>query len=150
MKFPFEVAFDEVIAAPEPFVDAVFSSLASEFLIMPKGTGFVEYSDFVCGYEELKKVTAAFTELDPQKILPIVAQFPICLIVLRAMLGFTPSELAYVTAQRTGEVLTQGFARMIYRTARTYLNIPRILDATIVIRLPKSVVSSIGPHCQAG
>jgi hypothetical protein len=94
MKFPFEVAFDEVIAAPEPFVDAVFSSLASEFLIMPKGEGFVEYADFVSGYEELKKVTISFTDLDPDKVLPIVSRFPICLIVLRSMLGFTPSELA--------------------------------------------------------
>jgi hypothetical protein len=76
MKFPFEVPFDEVIAAPEPFVDAVFSSLASEFLIMPKGEGFVEYSDFVSGYEELKKVTVAFTDLDPERFFPLSPAFP--------------------------------------------------------------------------
>ena len=47
MKYPFEVPFDDILAAPDPFVDAVFSSLASEFLILPKGDGFVEYADFV-------------------------------------------------------------------------------------------------------
>ena len=35
------------------------------------------------------------------------------------MLGFTPSELAYVTAQRIGEPVTQGFARTLDRKART-------------------------------
>ena len=95
MKFPFEVSFDEVSATPEPFIDAVFSSLASEFLILPKGEGFVEYSDFVTGYEELKKATAGFTNLRPESLVQLVARLPICLIVLRAMLGFTPPEWAY-------------------------------------------------------
>lgn len=144
MKFPFEVPFDQVVAAPEPFVDAVFSSLASEFLIMPKGEGFVEYSDFVSGYEELKKVTAGFSDLDPEKILPIVSRFPICFIVLRSMLGFTPSELAYVTAQRIGEVITQGFARSLDRKARTHPLKPLNLDGAAGKRLAAMVVSACG------
>jgi hypothetical protein len=31
MRFPFEAAPEEVLAAPESFVDAIFSSLASDF-----------------------------------------------------------------------------------------------------------------------
>ena len=144
MKYPFEVAFDEVIATPEPFVDAVFSSLASEFLIMPRGEGFVEYSDFVSGYEELKKVTGGFAELDPERVLPIVSRFPICLIVLRSILGFTPSELAYVTAQRIGEPVTQGFARTLDRKARTHPLRPLNLDGVAGKRLAAMVVSACG------
>ncbi len=41
MTFPFEVAPSEVLAAPESFVDAVFSSLASEFLVYQKAKGFL-------------------------------------------------------------------------------------------------------------
>ena len=144
MKFPFEATFDQIIATPEPFVDAVFSSLVSEFLIMPKGEGFVEYSDFVSGYEELKKVTGGFKELNPPKVLPIVSRFPICLIVLRAMLGFTPSELAYVTAQRTGETVTQGFARSLDRKARTHPLKPLNLDGIAGKRLTAMIVSACG------
>jgi hypothetical protein len=144
MKYPFEVAFDELIAAPEPFVDAVFSSLASEFLIMPKGDGFVEYADFVSGYEELKKATGGFAELDPEKVLPVVSRFPICLIVLRSMLGFTPSELAYVTAQRIGEPVTQGFARTLDRKARTHPLKPLNLDGVAGKRLAAMIVSACG------
>lgn len=40
MKFPFKASLKEVHAAPDTFVDSVFASLASDFLVMPKGEGF--------------------------------------------------------------------------------------------------------------
>jgi hypothetical protein len=43
-----------VKANPDAFVSAVFSSLESEFLVMPKGTGFVEYPVFERDYEVLR------------------------------------------------------------------------------------------------
>lgn len=42
-KFPFEVSLDEILRDPENYVDAVFSCLESEFLVMPKGVGFKEH-----------------------------------------------------------------------------------------------------------
>ena len=41
--FPFEVSLDVILQDPESYVDAVFSCLESEFLVLPKGAGFVEY-----------------------------------------------------------------------------------------------------------
>ena len=142
MKFPFEVPFDEIAATPEPYVDAVFSSLASEFLILPKGQGFVEYSDFVTGYEELKKATAGFTNLRPEPLVQLVARLPICLIVLRAMLGFTPPEWAYVTAQRTGVPVAQGFARSLDRKARTQPLRALNLDGVTGLRISAMIASA--------
>ena len=46
MRFPFEVSFAEIRRDPEPFVDAVFGSLVSEFMVMPRGKGFVEFRTF--------------------------------------------------------------------------------------------------------
>jgi hypothetical protein len=43
MKYPFEVSFTELEANPDVYIDAVFSCLESEFLVMPRGDGFVEY-----------------------------------------------------------------------------------------------------------
>ena len=63
MKYPFEATFKEIEAAPEAFVSAVFSSLASEFLTLPKGDGFVDYAVFESGDEALKKVTRGFAVL---------------------------------------------------------------------------------------
>ena len=61
MKYPFEAEFSEIEATPEPFVSAVFSSLASEFLTLPKGDGFVDYAAFESGYEALKRATGGFS-----------------------------------------------------------------------------------------
>ena len=52
--FPFEATLDEIQRDPESYVDAVFSSLESDFLVMPKGQGFVEYPVFERGYEAFK------------------------------------------------------------------------------------------------
>ena len=54
MPFPFEVGFDEVRADLDTYVDAVFGCLASGFLTMPKGKGFVEFPAFEEGYEALR------------------------------------------------------------------------------------------------
>lgn len=118
MKYPFEVPFHEVEAAPEVFVSAVFSSLASEFLVLPKGDGFVDYPTFEAGYEALKKATGGFSSLSAKEVMKTIEQSPIAWVVLRAMLGFTPPEWACVAAQRSGAALTQGFARSFDRKVR--------------------------------
>ena len=59
MPFPFEIGFDEVRSDLDGCVDAVFGCLESEFLVMPKGDGFVEFPDFENGYEALKRATGA-------------------------------------------------------------------------------------------
>lgn len=67
-KYPFELPYSEVRANLDTYVDAVFSCLESEFLVMPKGmpitkTGsasIVEYPifigiiifDMICGKEK--------------------------------------------------------------------------------------------------
>lgn len=118
MKQPFEVPFSEVEANPEPFVDAVFSTLVSEFLVMPKGDGFVEYSTFNVGYERLKQTTDDFQRIDVDHVLAAVLESPIAFVVVRSILGLTPPEWAYVTSQRLGVEINQGAARAVDRRAR--------------------------------
>lgn len=116
--FPFEVSMETILLNPNPYVDALFSCLESEFLVLPKGAGFIDYPVFERGYEALKAATGGFAELDPDKILSVVSAEPIVIIVLRSMLGFTPPELGYLTTQRTGIEVTQGFARSLDRKVR--------------------------------
>lgn len=118
MKYPFEADFEEIVAKPEPYIAAIFSSLASEFLTMPKGDGFVDYAVFEEGYEALKRSTRGFASFTPAHVLATVIETPICLIVLRSMLGFTPPEWAYLAAQKVGPELNQGFARTLDRKVR--------------------------------
>lgn len=118
MLFPFEVPFEEIERNLDVYIDEVFGCLQSEFLILPKGPGFVEYAVFERGYEALKRTTGAFRDLSPDPVLRAIHETPIALIVLRTMLGFTPPEWAYITTQRSGVPVTQGAARSIDRRIR--------------------------------
>jgi len=130
-KYPFEVPFDEVLQDAESFVDAVFSCLESEFLVMPKGTGFVEYPVFERGYEALKAATKGFSEFEAQNVFPVMLSEPIAAVVLRSMLGFTPPEWGYLTTQRTGVNVTQTFMRSLDRKVRISPEVPlRVTDTT--------------------
>jgi hypothetical protein len=116
--YPFEATPEEIGLDPESYVDSVFSCLESEFLVMPKGAGFVEYPVFERGYEALKAATEGFSDIDPDKIFPMTVSEPISIVVLRAMLGFTPPEWGYVTTQRTGVQVSQSFVRSLDRKVR--------------------------------
>lgn len=118
MKYPFEVPFSELEANPDTYISAVFSCLESEFLIMPKGEGFIDYPIFERGYESLKQATKGFQNIDAWFVTKAAFQNPMILIILRTMLGFTPPEWAYVTTQRTGVVVSQGFVRTLDRSIR--------------------------------
>lgn len=118
MRFPFECSPQEVLADPDSFVDNVFSSLASEFLVMPKGEGFLDYPVFATGYETLKKVSHGFTRFERPTIVSAALQCPVILLVLRAILGFTPPEWAYIAATRKGIDIPQNAARSLDRKVR--------------------------------
>lgn len=118
MPFPFEVDFDDVQSNLDAYVDAVFGCLESEFLVMPRGTGFVEFATFEGGYEALKRATENFRDVTPEKIEPVVFETPISLVVLRCMLGFTPPEWAYHASRHAGVAVTQSAARTIDRSIR--------------------------------
>lgn len=89
MQFPFEVGFDEIQSDPDPFIDAIFNCLESDFLIMPKDEAFVDFATFDVGYEALKRATGNFHDMIPEKVEAVVFEVPVTLIVLRCMLGFS-------------------------------------------------------------
>ena len=108
VPFPFEVGFDELQSDIESYVDAVFGCLASEFLVMPKGKGFVEFPVFESGYEALKRATGGFRDVSAGTVGAAVFETPMALVVLRCMLGFTPPEWAYYATRQTGVEVKQG------------------------------------------
>jgi hypothetical protein len=118
MRYPFEVSTEEIESSPDEFVSSVFSCLESEFLVLPKGEGFVDYSLFERAYEALKQATRGFVDLSAERVLHAIKQTPLSLVVLRAVLGLTPPEWAYLTTQRTGIEVAQSFARNLDRNIR--------------------------------
>jgi hypothetical protein len=140
-KFPFEVPFSVIKENPSPFIAVIFSSLESEFLIMPKGLGFVDYPVFEQGYEALKKATGGFSDFSPNRVYPIACSTPISLIVLRMILGFSPSEWAYLASRRSGAEITQGFVRSLDRGVRMNPLVPLKQTGVTVPRL-KSLIET--------
>src|SRR5260370_5392359 len=100
MAFPFEVPYSRVEADLDAFVDEVFGALQSEFLNLPKGLGFIDYSTFSKGYEELKATTKDFPDLSPEPIITTICRPPISFILLRTIFGFTPPDWCYITTPR--------------------------------------------------
>lgn len=117
--FPFDVAYAAIQADPDPYIDAVFSTLQSSFLIMPRGKGFISYPDFEQAYQALKRHTTNFTVFRPESTLAALSENSLVFIVLRAILGFTPPELAHMTTSIAAVDVSQGLARTIDREIRT-------------------------------
>ena len=118
MRFPFEVPFEDIQTNPHDYITAVFSSLGSEFLVLPKGPGFIDYPIFENGYEALKRSTTDFTNVTPSTLLRAVHEAPISFVVVRTMLGFTPPEWAFITTQHTGVQIGQSNVRTLDRSIR--------------------------------
>lgn len=144
MKYPFEVTFSELQGDIDTYVSAVFSCLESEFLLLPKGEGFLDYATFEQAYEALKRATAAFRALQTETVMEAASQNPVALIVLRTMLGFTPSEWAYLTTQRTGVLVSQGFARSLDRTIRLHKTSVLRANTETLRRLRAMVEAAVG------
>jgi hypothetical protein len=67
-KRPFELSPQELQQHLEEMVDAVFSDLVSEFLLMPMGKGFPTYTDFRDAYEILKRTSNAFEDFSQTRV----------------------------------------------------------------------------------
>lgn len=115
---PFEARPEEIESNLDHFVDMVFASLASGFMVMPRGSGFVDYATFEQGYEVVKRNTQAFSDVSATSLLSAVMEMQVSLIVIRTILGFTPPEWAYITTQTQGAEVSQSFARSLDRKVR--------------------------------
>ena len=142
MRFPFEVSYAEVRNDPDAYVDAVFGSLESEFMVMPRGKGFVEFSTFEAGYETLKRATRGFQEVTPETVTTAVLGEPVALLVLRCMLGFTPPEWAAYASSHTGVEVTQGAARTIDRAARMNPGAPLAREGSITEQRVRALIAA--------
>ena len=144
MKFPFEATPAEIEAKPDAFIDAVFSCLTSEFLTMPRGEGFVPFPIFEAGYETLKQGTNSFGSMDEQAVYGAIIKCPIAFVVLRAMLGFTPPEWAYLATQATKSEISQGFIRTLDRKIRSRPTEPLRTTSESADRIRKLVATACG------
>jgi DNA-binding Lrp family transcriptional regulator len=115
---PFELSPAELVPRLEEMVDATFSDLVSEFLLMPLGKGFIKYSDFREAYEVLKAHTHAFDSFEANAINSALFQNSRVLGVLRAILGMTAPEWAELAHSELNSDVSQNAARTLDRKCR--------------------------------
>ncbi len=149
MKYPFEATRATILRSPDVYIDSVFASLSSEFMIMPRGEGFVSYPAFEAGYEALKQGTNGFSTLSPDVAFDVIKRKPTAFIVLRAILGISPPEWAYLASQAGGKEISQGFIRSLDRKIRTDPDKP-IRLTTEVERQVRVLVKTAGKLIQDG
>ncbi len=118
MKRPFEADELSLREHLEEFVNVTIADLGSEFLLLPKGEGFIEYPDFRDAYEVLKHATGAFANLTLSTVRDAVVANSRVFGVVRAILGMTPPEWADLARMEVGSDVTQGAARNIDRSCR--------------------------------
>ena len=120
---PFEHTLQNILDDIDPFVDGFINSLTSEFLILPKGNGFLEFREFDLAYEALKNYTRGFTDLgDPTSMTDFILQTPLTFIILRTILGLTPPEWAHLTSVETDTKVSQGYVRTLEKAVKASRN----------------------------
>lgn len=101
MTHPFQLTPEELDDRMEEMVDVTFADLQSQFLMLPKGQGFIEYPDFQVAYEVLKRRTRAFANFTTAAVWNALREDALALVVLRTILGFSPPEWAEVARAET-------------------------------------------------
>ena len=144
MRYPFEVSYPEIEANTDVFINAVFAALQSSFLLLPRGPGFVTYPEFQEAYEVLKRHTGGFTTVRPDTVMGAIREDALSFVILRAILGFTPPELAYIASQQSGVVVSHGFARSLDRRVR----VQRQSHQPLSHQSQKRVVAMVSTACQ--
>jgi hypothetical protein len=125
LRRPFEVSVEELRDQLDTFVDVTIADLHSEFLFLPKGKGFLDYSGFRDAYEILKRHSKEFIKLTSEIVYSALDEDSRVFCVLRAMLGLTPPEWADLARTELGSKVTQGEARTLDRRCReksTYIH----------------------------
>jgi hypothetical protein len=143
-RYPFEVPYTEIEANFDIFINTVFSTLQSSFLLLPRGPGFVTYQDFQQAYEVLKRHTAGFSVVKPKNVMDALKEDALAFVILRTILGFTPPELAYIAAKASGVAISQNFARTLDRRVR----IERWVFQSLSSQNRKRITALVAAACQ--
>jgi hypothetical protein len=118
VRQPFEASPAELAADLDSYVAAVFESLESSFLVLPRGEGSVEYAQFAEAYESLRRHTAAFHRFTPEAVWSAMLDDGLVFVVIRTILGMSAPEWAYLTSTETEVKVDQGTARSLDQKAR--------------------------------
>jgi len=123
-QYPFDASPGDLRDRIEQFVDATCESLSSYYLVMPRGDGFVDEDRFRKAFAVLDRQTSGLAKLTFGNVMAGVEEDLLVLVVLRCILGLSPSEWAHLASEAGAIKITQGAARSIDQRARAGQPLP--------------------------
>lgn len=127
-------------------VTETFADLTSQFLLLPRGSSFLDYGGFLAGYEALRIETDGFREFDVPHLWRALRRNARAFLAIRAALGVSPPEWRDMAAELGPIDFKMSWARTTDRSAkenpdhftvgtgRTTLNVARttrLLEAAV-------------------
>lgn len=147
MPRPFEIASPDLQDRIEELVDATFSDIQSQFLVLPMGDNFVEYPEFQTALEILRRRTNAFDDFTEISVWRALREDSLCFCVIRTMLGMSPPEWADLARSDRDSDITQGYARVLEgrcRSDRAYIrNLVRPRNSTALDRMAALIAVAV-------
>jgi hypothetical protein len=113
MTHPFELTFATLQQRLDEMAEVTFGDLQSQFLTLPRGSGFIDYDEFQTAYEVLKRHTQAFSVFTEDSVWKALREDALAFVVLRTMLGFSPPEWADLARSERESDVSQSAARAL-------------------------------------
>jgi hypothetical protein len=146
MTKPFELELLELRERVDEMVGETFADLTSQFLLLPRGSAYLDYEGFRDGYEALRIETNGFREFDVPHVWRALRRNARAMLAVRATLGVSPPEWRDMAAELGHIDFAISWARNIDRrikedanyftsgAGRTALNVERttrLLNAAV-------------------
>ena len=142
MPHPFELGPTDLATRVEEMVDATFADLQSQFLVLPKSPGYLDYSPFQEAYEVLKRHTNGFAAFTEESLWSALLEDALSLVVVRTILGFSPPEWADLARSERDIDIDQGNARSLDTKVRQRRDLFRAASPTsLMVVRAKALVS---------
>ena len=119
MPRPFEITSADLQDHLEELVNATFSDIQSQFLVLPRGDNFVEYHEFQNAYEVLRRRTNAFADVSEESVWSSLRENSLSFVVVRTMLGMSPPEWADLARSDRDSDINQSYARNLEGRCRS-------------------------------
>lgn len=141
---PFELNELQLESQLEQMVDSTFDDIQSQFLLLPKGQGYIEFTDFQHAFEVLKRNTAAFKSLNSESVWSALFEDSLCFVVLRTILGISPPEWADLACSDLNCDIDLNGVRTLdskVRKERDYFSRIRKNENSLILKRSKNLVT---------
>ncbi|WP_243790041.1 hypothetical protein [Saccharopolyspora gloriosae] len=118
VRRPYQLDLPEIEDNLPELVAATFNDLTSQFMLLPRGEGFLAYENFQAGYEQLRRATDGFSAISVDRCWTAAKSNAKSVVVIRTILGVTGPEWQDLAQEETGVSFPNNWARGLDKKVR--------------------------------